>query len=162
MLSSCSPRTKLCHESRARASCRLLPLFMTRWWTRKSNCCKSVTERERRRVSCHDCVVKGYGYVFALRDSGALNFECDLICALQVCTEGSELADIENIMSEIDNQARQRERLPTLVQRWQHARVSDVKFGGKRARVCDVVDKGCVFALAPGSRAWRDSERRSL
>ena len=71
-------------------------------------------------------------------------FECNLICALQVCTEGFELADIENIMSEIDTDNVKGCR-PALNDG--NMRGSDVKFGGKRVRVCDVVDKGCVFAL---------------
>ena len=69
-------------------------------WTRKSKCRKSVTEEATTGVD-YDGVVKGYGYVFALRDSGVLNFEYDLICALQVRVEGFEPADIENVVSEI-------------------------------------------------------------
>ena len=79
--------------------------------------------------------------MFALRD-----FECDLICALQVCTEGFELADSENIMSEIDTKLDNvKGRRPSFNDG--NMRASDVKFGGKRAGGCDVVDKGCVFAL---------------
>ena len=69
-------------------------------WTRKSKCCKSVTEEATTGVG-YDGVVKGYGHVFALRDSGVLNFEYDLICALQARVEGFEPADIENVVSEI-------------------------------------------------------------
>ena len=54
-------------------------------WTRKSKCCKSVTEEATTGVG-YDGVVKGY--MFALRDSGVLNFEYDLICALQARVEG--------------------------------------------------------------------------
>ena len=45
--------------------------------TRKSKCCKSVTEEATTGVG-YDGVVKGYGCVSALRDFGVLNFEHDL------------------------------------------------------------------------------------
>ena len=134
MLSSFSPRTKLCHESIAQASCRLLPPFMTRASAAK------VSQRKRRRVSA--ATVWG--------DSGVLNFDKDLICALQARVEGFELADIENVVSEFGiflspKLDRVKGCRPSFNDR--NMRVSDVKFGGKRSRVCDVVDKGCVFAL---------------
>ena len=136
MLSSCSPRTKLCHESRAQASRRPLHL-------RKSKCCKSVTEEATTGVG-YDGVVKGNGCVFALRDSGVLNFE--YICALQACVDGFEPADNGNVVSEIDTKLDNVKGCrPSLNDG--NMRASDVKFGGKRARVCDVMDKGCVFAL---------------
>ena len=46
-----------------------------------------VTEEATTGVG-YDGVVKGCGYVFALRDSGVLNFEYDLICALQARVGG--------------------------------------------------------------------------
>ena len=106
--------------------------------TRKSWCCKSVTEEATTGVG-HDGVVKGYGYVFALRDSGVLNLEYDLICALQARVERLEPADIENVVSEsgiflslspkCDNMKDCRV-LPN------DGIANDVKIGGKRACLC--------------------------
>ena len=101
-------------------------------WTRMSKCCKSVTEEATTGVG-YDSVVKGYCYVFAVLDSGVLNFECDLICALQF-----EPADIENVVSEIgifisskfDNMKGCRVLLNDGIMR-----ANEVKIGGKRARV---------------------------
>ena len=93
---------------------------------------------KRARVCAHGRVDKGC--VFALRD-----FECDLICALQVCTEGFELADAENIMSEIDTKLDNVKGCRPSFNDG-NMRANDVKFGGERAGVCDLVDKVCVFA----------------
>ena len=55
------------------------------------------------------CVVAGYGDVgkgcaFAMRGCGARVFvtECDPICALQACMEGSQVATIEQVVGEVD------------------------------------------------------------
>ena len=126
------------------------PFHDTRW-TRKNKCCKSVTEEATTGVG-YEGVVKGCGYVFALRDSGVLNFEYDLICALQARVGGFEPADIENVVSEIgilispkfDNMKGCRVLLNDGI-----VRANVVKIGGKRARVCahGRVDKGRLFAL---------------
>merc|ERR1711988_1171122 len=55
------------------------------------------------------CLIAGYGDVgkgcaFAMRGSGArvLIAECDPICALQACMEGSQVVKMESVISEVD------------------------------------------------------------